>query len=470
MENKYNDLILSLIKEHPKYPGYEAILEDLFDDVYSRSKVVLGTVSNEEVIVSYLKKVIASSIVTVPKKLNFNVRTRHRIISTLPETVFNKPEPKVEVVKEQPVEETSVITEVAQPIVEEKLELVEPKQEEVENVTSLIEEELVEELIITDDEEDNSVVEEDVFEDESEDSDLLEPTSDLVSENTEEPIISVDKNLVDKMINGIGNSAEIEVNEVMQKEETFELETDELIEEPVAEELDLVSVEETFELETDELSEEPVAEELELSAEEETFELETDELVEEPVAEELELSAEEETFELETDELVEEPVAEELELSAEEETFELETDELVEEPVAEELELSAEEETFELETDELVEEPVTEELELSAEEETFELETDELVEEPVVETSKVVNSVISYDCFSFNPENESTDAELILDELRIIANKHPQKKIFEVCDLKYKKGLSVKEIAEKLGFTQDNVVDILNDIIEVVKD
>ena len=83
MDKKYYDLIISLIKKHRKYQGLEAILDDIANDVYEHSKVVIGTISNEEVIESYFNKVISTSIITVPKKMNFNTRVRHRIISTV---------------------------------------------------------------------------------------------------------------------------------------------------------------------------------------------------------------------------------------------------------------------------------------------------------------------------------------------------------------------------------------------------
>ena len=72
MEKKYYDLIIDLIKEHRKFPGCESIIEDIAEDVYSHSKVVIGSITNEEVLISYFKKVISTSIVTVPKKLNIN--------------------------------------------------------------------------------------------------------------------------------------------------------------------------------------------------------------------------------------------------------------------------------------------------------------------------------------------------------------------------------------------------------------
>ena len=83
-DNKYYIIIEKLIKQHPKYPGYEAILEDIIDDVYSHSEIILNSIDNESVIESYLEKVISTSIITVPKKMHFNNKTNHRIITINP--------------------------------------------------------------------------------------------------------------------------------------------------------------------------------------------------------------------------------------------------------------------------------------------------------------------------------------------------------------------------------------------------
>ena len=80
-DNKYYSLIEKLVREHKKFPGYEAIIEDIIDDVFSHSEVVINSIDNESVIKSYLEKVISTSIITVPKKLNYNSGVRHRVIA-----------------------------------------------------------------------------------------------------------------------------------------------------------------------------------------------------------------------------------------------------------------------------------------------------------------------------------------------------------------------------------------------------
>lgn len=77
-ENKYYGIIENLVKKHKKFPGLESILEDIIDDVYSHSEVIIKTVTNEDVINAYLEKVVSTSIITVPKKMNFHPEIKHK--------------------------------------------------------------------------------------------------------------------------------------------------------------------------------------------------------------------------------------------------------------------------------------------------------------------------------------------------------------------------------------------------------
>lgn len=68
-ENRNYSRIESIVKQHKKFPGLESILDDIIDDVYSHSEVILNTVTNECVVNAYLEKVVSTSIITVPKRL-----------------------------------------------------------------------------------------------------------------------------------------------------------------------------------------------------------------------------------------------------------------------------------------------------------------------------------------------------------------------------------------------------------------
>lgn len=81
-DNKYYSLIEDLVKKHKKFPGYEAILDEIVDDVYSHAEVIIKSVNNESVIQAYLEKTISTSLITVPKRMNFHKEIKHREIKT----------------------------------------------------------------------------------------------------------------------------------------------------------------------------------------------------------------------------------------------------------------------------------------------------------------------------------------------------------------------------------------------------
>ncbi len=82
--NKYYGIIEELVKNHRKFPGYEAILDDIIADVYAHSEVILKTITDENVIKAYFEKVIATSVITVPKKLGYSKPDIKNTISVEP--------------------------------------------------------------------------------------------------------------------------------------------------------------------------------------------------------------------------------------------------------------------------------------------------------------------------------------------------------------------------------------------------
>ncbi len=245
MEKKYYDLIISLIKAHRKYPGLEVLLEDIANDVYERSKIVFGTINNDSVISEYLQKVIAVSIVTVPKKMNFNVNSKHRTISS---TIIANPEQKTVVqqpvlAKAEPViiETNNLELKIEEPSLEQNLPIEEElnvKDEELDSIIVLdennsedsnfiLEEELLEnseDVILIDepetDEEIEEIIEETVLEEKSIIENAEEDNS-MVQEK-------VNKDLVDMMINGVPNSEQA-IESTNLEEETNEEKFEELL-------------------------------------------------------------------------------------------------------------------------------------------------------------------------------------------------------------------------------------------------
>ena len=81
--NKYYNIIADIVKKHRKYSGLEAILDDIIDDVYNHSEVIINSVQNQSVISAYLEKVVSTSIITVPKKMGFHPEIKHATVSSV---------------------------------------------------------------------------------------------------------------------------------------------------------------------------------------------------------------------------------------------------------------------------------------------------------------------------------------------------------------------------------------------------
>lgn len=478
MEKKYNDLIISIIKQHKKYPVYESILEDIVNDVYEHSKVVLSSVVNEDVITAYLTKVVATSMVTVPKKLNFNTRANHRsIMPSLQEKEMSAPiqEQLPDVERQENIETSADVEQIvlsdnqdefenivyeetlqeepAESLILEDIEVSDENAEQENEEEFNLQEENLELVVgenvenITSEEEvvnDETILEEDSLNAEEEflvENDTVEDEALPLEQDTAADTVEVDKNLVDKMINGISESEPILDADIDKMEEDSLAEVYETLDE-----IDTVeekTLEDNSLLEPEDFSESLLPEEDSLSAN----------IIEELPEESLE-EAESDISQGE-EEVVELDVVENMSLDIENNEVPDST-ELID---AEELEPLEEIDTVETFNDTL-------------ETSTFDLEETEDV--PVLdESTELIDesfSVPSYDNFSYNPEKYNYDAEEIMSYLSNLNVKYPEKRILEIFDLKYRQKLSVQEIMEKTGFEQEKVLNILNEIIDTVKD
>ena len=150
MENKYYDLVVELVKKHRKFSSVEDILDDIVTDVLERAKVVMSNITNQDVVETYLTKIVAISMITVPKKMDISTRA-----CKVAPSIYN---------------ETPTVA-----LQDDSLEKVNYAFDDIEKSS---EEELcVEEL------------------------QSIESTEEVDNEYSEE--VTVDKTLVDKMINGI---------------------------------------------------------------------------------------------------------------------------------------------------------------------------------------------------------------------------------------------------------------------------
>ena len=196
-DNKYYNLIESLVKKHRKFPGYEAILDEIIDDVYAHSEVIIKSISNESVIESYLEKVISTSIIVVPKRLKFNSEVSHRVISNEPVSV-PEPAPAPESVR---VLEPVQIPELAQAPVLEPIQAAEPielSDEDSESNVELKHDTLLEELI---------------------EEDKNEPSNDIMSFTENITSEKADPKFVDQMINTMNSDL---VDDINQPDDTLE--------------------------------------------------------------------------------------------------------------------------------------------------------------------------------------------------------------------------------------------------------
>ena len=265
-ENKYYNLIESMIKAHRKFSGYEMILEDIIDDVYNHSAVVIDSIKDENVINAYLQKVVSTSIITVPKRMNYRKELNYRQITNTPEVVQTTQTQKEEL-PESVVEK--------KPIIEEQLASDEPEMEQ-----SVIDEPAIDEPVLEESENENlSFV----------DDELEEFVLESNDEDTEEDNVvpKANQELVDKMINSIDADSVIETDSLQETESLPE----EIVQEDVIEDIeeqkinysDVSNVDNLDMLDVEEENEqlEEQSEELELEENSTSIEPEEEDLLEE---------------------------------------------------------------------------------------------------------------------------------------------------------------------------------------------
>lgn len=454
--NKYYGIIENLVRNHKKFQGLEAILDDIIDDVYAHSEVIINSISNDSVIQAYLEKVVSTSIITVPKKMGFHSEIKHRIVTPelpkLQEVQQVQPAKEVKKVVNNDLVDKMINSMPATVAVEEQpIELTEAVEEtEFENIEPINETFDVEKSV-----------------DDSLEQELnIESETDNVLEEVIEPAVQDDLEVQDAPVtedltfetNDFGDD-ELQLEDLndVQEEQALEVAED-IVEKkedaPIAEEL----------AETDNLTEEQeTPDTLDVLQDEEPL-METTELEEfAPIDTEddlLELS--EEQLDV-SNEPVEEVASEDLEVEDFTElTEDLSTSELAEDDLLEPQES--------LELNELSEEQplgiLDENLDDIADSITTTLEAN--LEENNEPTGKF--KPMDYSVFDFTPQenNEEVDVDEIKANIEELDSKHPELNILKVYDLKYKNKNSVSEIATQLSMNKEQVVEALNEIIAVV--
>ena len=515
---KYKDLILSLIRENKKYTAdCEDILNEILSDVYAHAEGILSTVTNESIVKSYLEKAITTSIITVSRKMG--VKTGHRresdeenakieeilkqtapvanyaetvnepqeteteaseLVEEFEETEAEETEPEQEL---EDIEDNEILEEISEPdeeAVEELSEIEEesePDEEAVEELSEIEEEPEPEEeeseeneLQETDDdleptetpeyvdldeelepieeqpEEELLNIDENIEELDATESETISDAEELVIDETEEypeSIPEVDKTLVDRMINGVPPLEEIE-------KEIESPEIDELQELSPADDL-LEATSETidFDIDADSLPETDFANEEELQEFDKTDSPEEPQSADEPVLEADEPILEE----YGTDSLIDSAgISDNSDLL--DNMIDSDIDELVS-----------------FGDDDLLSNDLSGDLDLA--EITPEIPpevTEEITEDLKKGPEPIEKQAVSYECFSFEPQKRDLEYQETIDEINRLQSRYEEKPITKVFNLKYKENLSVKDIASKLEISEDEVLDILDNLIHIVEE
>lgn len=464
--NKYYGVIEDLVKQNRKYQGLEPILDDIVDDVYSHSEVIINSINNDSVIQSYLAKVVSTSVITVPKRLGFQSEVQRKTVDAqqVLENVVHKQEKAVNtVLVDKMINNIAFDDKEEEPSLEESLSLEELEVSELQTPETTIEtaSETVNEnkdLLISND---------DKLEIETSNID----TQDEISVSDNELNVLIGEN--DNEISDIDAQTEI-VNETTESTEP-----------------ETIKESEQVSLELNDLDE--------ISEEEETQHDKTDEIQTSEEVDSIELEpvlADDSTLEISDEPLLQN---DEMEIH-EEETLELHQDDSTNFNSLDIEDLNPVEEdsdTFETKDLEILNSDDTSDV-------TLDIQDDDNIE--LLETSTADDSpldVISnnglnqiadvitttleypgntssentdfkptdYSVFSYSTDKykDDIDAEEIVNEIKDLASKHPELNIIDVYNLKFKDKLTIPQVASELNMSEDNVIDALNELVAIVQ-
>lgn len=496
--NKYYSVIENLVKQNRKYSGLEAILDDIIDDVYSHSEVIINSISNDSVIQSYLEKVVATSIITVPKKMGFHSEVKHRTITATQvlDNIAHKQEEKVNnalvdkmintiSVEKEPtinLETTEPVETVQEPQVAleelpvENLQLEEPVVEEVKEPEIVDSAETLE-LNLEEPQIEQALEEENHFEE------LLAPTEELVEEHEtvfEEP--SLVENTLE--MEDLDLSSDLSTQEIVE-DNNLENDTEETISLEMSE--PDIQPEEMPEIT---MAAEEAIEEAPLELSETVEAVDTIDAIETPEIEDLSLDNAPESLNADYDTELE-PVAElETDDNLEEITLDDNSAEVSDllptqddiEPLSEDLSLESDDMlSLDLQADEGLSLEPAEESENSNPLDVINEDGLEQIADVITTTLQAPSesSLISaddfkptdYSIFSFSTDKykDDIDAEEIVNEIKDVAAKRPELNIINVYNLKFKDKLTIPQVASKLDMSEDNVIEALNELISIAQ-
>ena len=499
-DNKYYEIIENLVKNHKKYNGYDAIADDIIDDVYKHAKSVISSVKDEDVIMSYLQKLTSVSIITVPKKLNFHSELKHKVISSKVQEIIQTDVQKQEIPATESIQNFD--TEITDNVQKANVEFVDKMINSIDtaSITDIPAENFADSDVIDDEsagetelnEQDDIEPIEPLTEDiVTKETDVLEvDTEDILPENNFETEDSQEELISDEETEVIESVAKDTFNEVCQeelntinKENTEEdVEILELADDDTTDEDSLDVIDETEEDNIAEDSSEDIDALIEtdfLSDEDNNVELNED-ITENNFAENEEIFADEneteEVFELSHDDSFNDSEVLKI-IDDDENKFEISDNaegdiglvsvdsEINEESNFSELqELGTEQDLSFLATEDEESFNITDDSEM----EFFErVDSDNSQEQAEKEH---VFKPVDYSMFDYVPEYNNSSIDIQDIELRLaeLNNQKPELNIFTIFDLKYKQNLSIPEIAEKLQMEKQDVITALDEIVELI--
>lgn len=465
--NKYYGVIEDLVKQNRKYQGLEPILDDIIDDVYSHSEVIINSINNDSVIQSYLAKVVSTSVITVPKRLGFQPEVQRKTVDAqqVLENVVHKQEKAVNtVLVDKMINNIAFDDKEEEPSLEESLSL-----EELEVSEPQTSETTLETASETVNENKDLLI--------SNDDDKLEIGAPELDAQDE---ISVSDNELNVLIGENDN----EISDVDAQTEIIN-ETTESTEPETIQESEQVSLElnDLDEISEEEETQHDTTDEIQTSEEVDSIELEpvladdsTLEISDEPLLQNDEIEFhDEKTLDLQQDD------------STNFNSLDIEDLNPVEEDSdtfkANDLEILNSDDTSDVTLDiqddnnlELLETSTADDSPLDvisdnglnqiADVITTTLEKPENTSSENTDFRPTDYSVFSY---STDKYKDDIDAEEIVNEIRDLASKHPELNIIDVYNLKFKDKLTVPQVASELNMSEDNVIEALNELVAIVQ-
>ena len=464
--NKYYGVIEDLVKQNRKYQGLEPILDDIIDDVYSHSEVIINSINNDSVIQSYLAKVVSTSVITVPKRLGFQPEVQRKTVDAqqVLENVVHKQEKAVNtVLVDKMINNIAFDDKEEEPSLEESLSLEELEVSELQTPETTIE--TASETV-------------------NENKDLLLSNDDKLEIETPNIDTQDEISVSDNELNVLIGENDNEISDIDAQTEIVN-ETTESTEPETIKESEQVS------LELNDLDE--------ISEEEETQHDKTDGIQTSEEVDSIELEpvlADDSTLEISDEPLLQN---DEIEIH-EEETLELHQDDSTNFNSLDIEDLNPVEEdsdTFETKDLEILNSDDTSDVTLDIQDndniELLETSTaddsplDVISNNGLNQIADVITTTLEYpgntssentdfkptdySVFSYSTDKykDDIDAEEIVNEIKDLASKHPELNIIDVYNLKFKDKLTIPQVASELNMSEDNVIDALNELVAIVQ-